>query len=117
MVSGVDWACESAGMICSYRSLSELTSEAMAFNAFKAIGMPPPTRKNRDPSIARRTWGVSPITSIKGPHPKARSMPMYARTKLGLRPMLQRSQKLPLIIILDASHLPIGHDTVRKSRD
>ena len=101
--------------ICSYLSLSELTSEAMAFNAFMAIGMPPPRRKNKDPSVARRTWGVSPITTIKGPHANPRSMPTYARMKLGLRPMLQRGQQLPFQLV--RMHLPIGHDTPRKRCD
>jgi hypothetical protein len=50
----VSKAIEVARKFLSYLSLSELISEAMAFNVFKATGIPPPIRKNREPNMPRR---------------------------------------------------------------
>lgn len=104
--------------ICSYLSVSELISEAMAFNVLRATGMPPPMRKNKEPRGARRIWGVSPMTSIRGPHAKPRIMPAYARRKLGLRPILTaKSVAGPYLPISTSLYLPIGYDAIWKGRD
>lgn len=80
----------------SYRSVSELTSAAIALSEFMATGTPPPMRKKKEPRMARLTCGVLSTTSIKGPQPKPRTIPTYARMKHGLRPMLARNQPLRL---------------------
>lgn len=103
-----------------YLSDSELTSEAMACRVLIATGMPPPIRKNKEPSTAGRIRGTSLAPSIKGAQANAVMVPAYESIKVGLRPMLvTRSAADCASCNFNSPSLdvPIRQDAVRERRN